>query len=71
MTRRCYLLEGAQEIELSTSDSFYDVASSMNMIIRDGRKIPLVTDERFGRTGSKTFQEPSDDDPDPEDEGCY
>ncbi len=51
--------------------SDYSVAEQLNIAQQDGEARPVVTLDWFASTGSKTAQAPGDDDPDPEDEGCY
>ena len=69
--KRAYLLAAAQTFEMDDISSTYDSAQQLNLVSRDGHTVPLATDDGFGRTESKTMQAPGDDDPDPEDEGCY
>jgi hypothetical protein len=69
--KRSYLLESAKSFEMEDVSSAYDEAQQMNMVSRGSDRVPLVGEDWFVRTGSKTMQAPGDDDPDPEDEGCY
>ena len=69
--KRSYLLEGARTIEMASIASAYSVAEQLNVAQQDGEVHPVVTLNWFASTGSKTMQAPGDDDPDPEDEGCY
>lgn len=72
MTRkRSYLLEGARTIEMTSVASAYSGAEQLNVTQQGGEEHPVVTLDWFASTGSKTAQAPGDDDPDPEDEGCY
>lgn len=69
--KRSYLLEGARTFEMTSISSAYCVTEQLNIAQQDGETRPVVTLDWFASTGSKTMQAPSDDDPDPEDEGCY
>ena len=69
--KRAFLLTRARSFELQDVQEFYDEQQQLNMVLRSGRALPLVAEDGFVRTGSKTFQEPGDDDPDFEAEGCY
>lgn len=69
--KRSYLLEGARTIEMASIASAYSASEQLNVAEREGAARPVVTLDWFSRTGSKTMQAPGDDDPDPEDEGCY
>lgn len=69
--KRSYLLETARTFEMEEISSVYDDVQHINILARDGQAVPLVNDEGFGRTESKTMQAPGDDDPDPEDMACY
>ena len=51
--------------------SAYCATEQLNIARQDGETRPVATLDWFASTGSKTMQAPSDDDPDPEDEGCY
>lgn len=69
--KRSYLLEGAKTIEMEHISSAYNALQQMNFALENGEERPVVMMEWFATTGSKTAQAPGDDDPDPEDEGCY
>jgi len=69
--KRAYLLVTAKQYELENVVTHYDEDQQINMITRDGMRSPLVSKENSIGTESKTFAAPGDDDPDPEDEGCY
>lgn len=69
--KRSYLLAGARTIEMASIASAYSIADQLNIARQDGEPRPVVTMDWFASTGSKTAQAPGDDDPDPEDEGCY
>lgn len=69
--KRAFLLAKAKVFEMQELNSCYDEKEQLNLQISGGQSLPLVMDEGFARTESKTFQAPSDDDPDPEAEGCY
>jgi hypothetical protein len=69
--KRSYLLATARSFEMEDISSTYDDQERINVIVRNEELIPLVSEDSFGRTESKTMQAPSDDDPDPEDDGCY
>ena len=71
MGKRAFLMQSVQSYELEDVASCYDDSAQMSLISRGGTRIPLVSQGTFGRTESKTMQAPGDDDPDPEDEGCY
>ena len=66
-----FLLAYARSTELRNTQEFYDEEQQLNVIFRSGEINPLVSKKSFGWTESKTMQAPGDDDPDPEDEGCY
>ncbi|MEJ2344288.1 MAG: hypothetical protein P8090_02580 [Gammaproteobacteria bacterium] len=70
-SKRSYLLAAARSYVKADVSSAYDEAQQINMVSRGSCRVPLVGEEWFMRTASKTMQAPGDDDPDPEDEGCY
>lgn len=69
--KRSYLLEGAKTVDMERIASTYNASQQMNCAVENGVERPVVASDCFARTGSKTAQAPGDDDPDPEDEGCY
>ncbi|HBQ32329.1 MAG TPA: hypothetical protein DD739_06370 [Ochrobactrum anthropi] len=69
--KRSYLLEGARTVKMEYISSAYCATEQLNIAQQDDETRPVVTLDWFASTGSKTMQAPSDDDPDPEDEGCY
>lgn len=69
--KRSYLLEGARTVDMASIASAYCATEQLNIAQQDDETRPVVTLDWFASTGSKTMQAPSDDDPDPEDEGCY
>lgn len=71
MEKRAFLMNSAQKFELQDVHPGYDEKEQMSMTVCGDKRIPLVLQEAFGQTESKTMQAPGDDDPDPEDEGCY
>lgn len=71
MQKRAFLMNAAQKYELQDVRPCYDEKEQMSMAACADERVPLVSQEAFGQTESKTLQAPGDDDPDPEDEGCY
>ena len=69
--KKSYLLATAHRFEMEDISSAYHEGEQINVLMRGDKTIPVVSEDSFGRTGSKTMQAPSDDDPDPEDDGCY
>lgn len=69
--KRAYLLVTAKQYELEDVAAHYDEDQQINIVTQDGMRSPLVSKESSARTESKTLAAPGDDDPDPEDEGCY
>ena len=69
--RRAFLLTRARSFELQDVQDFYDEQQQLSVVLRSGQANPLVAQDGFARTESKTMQAPGDDDPDFEDEGCY
>ena len=69
--KRSYLLEGAKTVEMTSIASAYCATEQLNIAQQGGVTRPVVTLDWFASTTSKTMQAPGDDDPDPEDEGCY
>lgn len=68
--KRAFLLARGREFELESMEGLYDPKRQLSFSNRNPN-IPVVAESDFGRTQSKTMQAPGDDDPDPEDEGCY
>lgn len=66
-----FLLAHARSIDFQDIQNFYDEQEQLTVVSRSGETYPLVTEDMFGWTESKTMRAPGDDDPDPEDEGCY
>lgn len=71
MSKRVYLLSKARVFALENVVGRYDHEQQLNIYAGSAAGIPLVTLEGNSQTESKTMQAPGDDDPDPEDEGCY
>ena len=70
--KRAFLLAGAQKVvELQDMRNYYDELQQLNVRVVGSEPQPLVMDNEFGYTESKTHAAPSDDDPDRESEGCY
>ena len=70
-SKRTFLLSKAPRLPLQSLGDFYDEDQQLNVVVRRDQAKPLVSGSEFGYTASKTLHAPSDDDPDPEDEGCY
>lgn len=66
-----FLLAHASSIDFQNVQDYYDEQQQLTVISRAGETYPLVAEDEFGWTESKTMRAPGDDDPDPEDEGCY
>ena len=71
LSRRVFLLSKAHSLPLRSIKSYYDEELQINVVTRQNQIHPLVSEDKFGYTSSKTESAPGDDDPDPEDEGCY
>lgn len=70
--KRAFLLAKARQVvEMQDLRSHYDESQQLSVREVGRASLPLVMDDNFGYTESKTFRAPSDDDPDPEAEGCY
>ena len=70
-SKRAFLLSKAPRLPLQSLGDSYDEDQQLNVVVRRGQAKSLVSVDGFGYTASKTLHAPSDDDPDPEDEGCY
>lgn len=70
-SRRSFLLSKAHSLPLQNIKGSYDEELQVNVVARQNQIHPLVSEDKFGYTCSKTESAPGDDDPDPEDEGCY
>jgi hypothetical protein len=67
-----FLLANATSFALDESHQSYDKKEQINTILdHDQRRRAFVATDDFAPTESKTMKAPGDDDPDPEDEGCY
>ena len=69
--KKAFLLSRARSFELDDFQDFYDEKQQLNIVVRANQNYPLVSEDNFVRTSSKTLMAPGDDDPDPEEEGCY
>lgn len=70
--KRAFLLARARKvIELQDMEKYYDEVQQLNVLVVGDEPQPLVTNDNFGYTESKTHAAPGDDDPDRESEGCY
>lgn len=69
--KNVYLLEDAKIYDLEKNPGYYNEKRKMNIIIKNGKEIPLISSDVKLSTNSKTLKAPSDDDPDPEAESCY
>ena len=70
-SKRAFLLSKAPRLPLQSLGGFYDEDQQLNVVVKRDRIFPFVSEDGFGWTESKTEAAPGDDDPDPEDEGCY
>ena len=70
-SKRAFLLSKAPRLPLQSPGDFYDEDQQLNVVVRRDRIFPFVSENKFGWTESKTEAAPGDDEPDPEDEGCY
>ena len=70
-SKRAFLLSESHRLQLQNLGDSYDEDQQLNVVVRGDQAKPLVSGSGFGYTASKTLHAPSDDDPDPEDEGCY
>lgn len=69
--KQSFLLSRAHRFELQYIQDSYDADRQLNVVSRFGQTHPIATEDSFLHTESKTRAAPGDDDPDPEDEGCY
>lgn len=68
--KRSFLLSCAHRLPLNDVQLMYDDDMQISVMKHRGITV-LPSTECYGWTESKTFAAPGDDDPDPEDEGCY
>lgn len=68
--KRSFLLSCAHRLPLNDVHLMYDDDMQISVMKHKGITV-LPSTECYGWTESKTFAAPGDDDPDPEDEGCY
>ena len=68
-SKRAFLLSKAHDLPLQSIKSCYDEELQINVVARQSQVHPLVSENDFGYTNSKTAHTPGDDDPDHE--GCY
>lgn len=71
VSRSVFLLSRSHRLPLTDAEGDYDEREQLNMLRNCGPLRPIVAAGAFGWTESKTERAPGDDDPDPEDEGCY
>lgn len=71
MNKRLFLLRHANRLPMKEPIGEYDSAESLNMVVHNGERIPLVSAVGAPPTFSKTMARPGDDDPDPGQEQCY
>ncbi len=69
--KRSFLLNSAKAQEVGGIPASYDDERQVNVVQRDGGLVPIVNENWFAQTMSKTMQAPGDDDPDPDDMACY
>jgi hypothetical protein len=71
MKKGAFLLHNSMQLPLKEQLGEYDPTESLNVVMKDGLKIPIVTIAGAPPTHSKTCAVPGDDDPDPGQELCY
>ena len=70
--KRVYLMANARAVpDLVDLQYCYDETEQINVEHVAGKIKPMTFNASIAQTGSKTMSAPGDDDPDPEDEGCY
>jgi len=57
-----YLLEESKILDLEENEGFYDEERMLNVVVRNGEKIPLISTDKVLITETKTKAAPGDDD---------
>lgn len=62
MVKSVYLLEKSENLDLEEKEGYYDEERMLNVVVKDGKKIPIISSDKILITGTKTFEAPGDDD---------
>jgi len=57
-----YLLEESKILDLEENEGFYDEERMLNVVVRNGEKIPLISTDKVLITETKSLDENGDDD---------
>ena len=69
--RPSFLMSRSARITIGDDMGIYDRNRELRVTVHAEAPTPTVIHHAATRTESKTFQEPTDDDPDPDAEACY
>ena len=62
MDKIVYLLEESKILDLEENEGFYDEERMLNVVVRNGEKIPLISTDKVLITETKSLDENGDDD---------
>jgi hypothetical protein len=64
MEKIVYLLEDSKILDLEENEGYYDEKRMLNVVVKNGEKIPLISSDIVLITETKTKAAPGDDDDD-------
>jgi hypothetical protein len=56
-----YLLENSKILDLEENEGYYDEKRMLNVIVKNGEKIPLISSDKALLSETKTLKAPGDD----------
>ena len=64
LMKNVYLLEKSGNLDLEKKEGYYDEERMVNVVVKNGEKIPIISSDKLLITETKTKAAPSDDDDD-------
>lgn len=62
MVKSVYLLEKSKNIDLEENEGYYDEKRMLNVIIKNGKEIPVISTDKILIAETKSFSRRGDDD---------
>ena len=61
LVKSVYLLENSKNLNLEEIEGYYDEKKMINVVLKNGKKIPIISSDKILITETKTFEAPGDD----------
>ena len=62
LMKNVYLLEKSGNLDLEKKEGYYDEERMVNVVVKNGEKIPIISSDKLLIAETKTFEAPGDDD---------